>query len=583
LLVRFEPARCLEDVVERRFPLDPSGTFSLRAIDGTVEIFGTDSQEVKIVAVKKAFSPERLNAIAIRVDARQDVVNIETTPPPAPRHHFLDRSGTVEYTINIPQTARIARVELPNGDLVIDGMRGASIAANLGSGQARDTQLFLRQTIHVNQGALNVFFDWMEEERPISIEARLRMETCRRASQRTQPFICTPLRRTGHVSSDFSPMGTRQRGDDSEIKRSDRRRPGNQADLSRWRGKYPLFGGDLVIWRDLRYAIRSLIKSPGFFAIAFIAIALGIGVNTTILGIVNTLLMRPLPIGHSDRVVQLFTSDSHFTGRNPNSYLNFLDYQKQNSVFTGMAGLHLCRDRHDARRRNHLMFSANWSAGIISICSSSTRFWDADSSQKRTPRRTGIRSRLSVTSFGRNLAVIATSLVAALTLNGHAFTVIGVAPAGFTGIDIGVAPEIWTPLAMHGWIRPSGDEWFEMRRGSFSQRRCALETRHFLLRRASPDANRGAPTRTGLSRREQRTLRSLLPAEKAKSQGIGGRGTRIRAQNISLLLLVAAGSILLIACANVANLLLARATARQRKWQFASRSAPDAAGSSASC
>src|SRR5437762_12769244 len=62
----------LEDVVERRFPLDPSGTFSLRAIDGTVEIFGTDSREVKIVAIKKAFSPERLNAIAIRVDARQD-------------------------------------------------------------------------------------------------------------------------------------------------------------------------------------------------------------------------------------------------------------------------------------------------------------------------------------------------------------------------------------------------------------------------------------------------------------------------------------------------------------------------------
>src|SRR5882762_3471557 len=86
----------LEDVVERRFPLDPSGTFSLRAIDGTVEIFGTDSREVKIVAIKKAFSPERLNAIAIRVNARQDAVEIETTPPPAPRHYFLDRSGTVE-------------------------------------------------------------------------------------------------------------------------------------------------------------------------------------------------------------------------------------------------------------------------------------------------------------------------------------------------------------------------------------------------------------------------------------------------------------------------------------------------------
>src|SRR4029077_8237269 len=160
----------LEDVVERRFPLDPSGSFSLRAIDGTVEIFGTDSQEVKIVAVKKAFSPERLNAIAIRVDARQDVVNIETTPPPAPRHHFLDRSGTVEYTINIPQTARIAWVELPTGELVIDGMRGASIAANLGGGQRETHNCFCDQTIHVKQDELNVCFDWMEE-RPISIEA----------------------------------------------------------------------------------------------------------------------------------------------------------------------------------------------------------------------------------------------------------------------------------------------------------------------------------------------------------------------------------------------------------------------------
>src|SRR4029077_16011838 len=155
----------LEDVVESRFPLDTSGTISLRRVDGTVEIFGTDSQEVKIVAVKKAFSPERLNAIAIRVDARQNVVNIETTPPPVPGHHFSDRSGTVEYTINIPQTARIARIELPNGELVIDGMRGASIAANLSSGQLVTHNCFCDQTIHVNQGALNVFFDWMEEER----------------------------------------------------------------------------------------------------------------------------------------------------------------------------------------------------------------------------------------------------------------------------------------------------------------------------------------------------------------------------------------------------------------------------------
>jgi len=206
----------LEDVVERRFPLDPSGTFSLRAISGTVEIFGTDSREVKIVAIKKAFSPERLNAIAIRVDARQDAVNIETTPPPPPRHPFSDRSGTVEYTINVPQTARIARVELPHGELVIDGMRGASIAANLGSGQLVTHNCFCDQTIRVNQGALNVFFDWVEE-RPISIEAEIEDGNMSARLPMDAAFHMHAVTKQGHVSSDFSPMESRQRGDDSEI------------------------------------------------------------------------------------------------------------------------------------------------------------------------------------------------------------------------------------------------------------------------------------------------------------------------------------------------------------------------------
>src|SRR5213082_1158639 len=206
----------LEDVVERRFPLDPSGTFSLRAIDGTVEIYGTDSREVKIVAIKKAFSPERLNAIAIRVDARPDAVNIETTPPPAPRHPFSDRSGTVEYTINVPQTARIARVELPHGELVIDGMRGASIAANLGSGQLVTHNCFCDQTIRLNQGGLNVSFDWLEE-RPIAVEAVIEDGNVLARIPMDATFQLRALAKQGHVSSDFSPMESRKRGDVSEI------------------------------------------------------------------------------------------------------------------------------------------------------------------------------------------------------------------------------------------------------------------------------------------------------------------------------------------------------------------------------
>jgi hypothetical protein len=187
----------LEDVVEQRFPLDPSGTFSLRAIDGTVEIFGSDSREVKIVATRKAFSLERLNAIVIRVDARPDAVNIETTPPPTPRHHFSDRSGTLEYTINIPQTARIARVEMPNGQLVIHNC-------------------FCDQSIHVIQGGLNVFFDWMDE-RPFAIEAEIDDGNVLAHLPTDATFQLHAVARKGHVSSDFSPMESRKRGGASEI------------------------------------------------------------------------------------------------------------------------------------------------------------------------------------------------------------------------------------------------------------------------------------------------------------------------------------------------------------------------------
>ena len=203
-----------EDVVEKTFPLDPSGTFSLHAIDGIVEIFGSDSREVTISAMKKAFSPERLNAIAIRVDARPDAINIETTSPPEPRHHFMDRSGTVEYSINLPQTARIAFVELPNGELAIKGMRGSSISANLGTGQLVTQNCFCDQTIQVKQGTLNVFFDW-SEKRPISIDAAIADGNVQARIPADASFQVRAVAKQGNVWSDFT--RNRKQGDVSEI------------------------------------------------------------------------------------------------------------------------------------------------------------------------------------------------------------------------------------------------------------------------------------------------------------------------------------------------------------------------------
>src|SRR3954465_1193560 len=88
---------------------------------------------------------------------------------------------------------------------------------------------------------------------------------------------------------------------------------------------------------DIRFAVRMLVKTPGFSIVAFLAIALGLGVNTSIFGIVNTLLMRPLPVGHSEQLVQVFTKDPHLEGRAPTSYLNFIDYARENTVFSSTA------------------------------------------------------------------------------------------------------------------------------------------------------------------------------------------------------------------------------------------------------
>jgi hypothetical protein len=126
----------------------------------------------------------------------------------------MDRSGTVEYSINLPQTARIARVELPNGELVINGMRGGPITANLGTGQLVTQNCFCDQTVHVKQGTLNVFFDW-SEKRTISIDAAIADGNVQARIPADASFQVRAVAKQGNVWSDFT--RNRKQGDVSEI------------------------------------------------------------------------------------------------------------------------------------------------------------------------------------------------------------------------------------------------------------------------------------------------------------------------------------------------------------------------------
>src|SRR5437763_2236684 len=315
---------------------------------------------------------------------------------------------------------------------------------------------------------------------------------------------------------------------------------------------------------DLRFALRMLIKYPAFSIVAFLAIVLGIGANTTVFGIVNTLLLKPLPVGHSDQVVKVFTTDNHIKGNQPTSYLNFQDFEKQNTAFTSMAaytfaGMGMTRGS-DTVNLTGLLVSGNY-FDLLQVRPTLGRAFLPEEDSTPNGHPVVVLGYKFWKKIGGDPAIAGNTI----TLNGRAFTVIGVAPASFTGVDVGFAPDMWVPISMHQWVRPAGDSWFEQRRAllmnviarlkpgvRMSEAQAQMKTIARQLEQAYPDVNK------------ERSI-ALIWLEAAKTQGIGGPDNENIARNVSLLLLIAAGSILLIACANVANLLLARATTRQRE------------------
>jgi macrolide transport system ATP-binding/permease protein len=315
---------------------------------------------------------------------------------------------------------------------------------------------------------------------------------------------------------------------------------------------------------DLRFAVRMLIKYPAFSIVAFLALVLGIGANTTVFGIINTLLLRPLPVGHSEGVVKVFTTDNHIPGNQSTSYLNFQDYAKQNTAFSSMAaytfaGIGMTRGT-DTLNVGALLVSGNYFDLLqVKPYLGRTFLPEEDSTPNGHPVV------VLGYSFWKKLGADRGIVGSQATLNGHSFTVIGVAPAAFTGVDVGFAPDLWVPISMHPWVRPGADFWFDTRRAlllniiarlkpgvTMSEAQAQMRTIAKQLEQAYPDVNK------------ERSI-ALMSLEAAKAQGLGGPNNENLARDVSLLLLVASASILLIACANVANLLLARSTVRQRE------------------
>ena len=162
----------LEQTVQQTFQINPTAAITIDNGDGAIRIYGAPSSEMRVLAIKRAYSTERLNKIGVSISARPEIVSIRTIFPAKPKWGFSDRSGTVDYVIVVPETARLTRVHLDTGELLLEGMRSPQIRADLNVGRLFAHNCFSNLQLTVGTGPLALIYDWWEPVK-FSVETKI--------------------------------------------------------------------------------------------------------------------------------------------------------------------------------------------------------------------------------------------------------------------------------------------------------------------------------------------------------------------------------------------------------------------------
>jgi len=324
-----------------------------------------------------------------------------------------------------------------------------------------------------------------------------------------------------------------------------------------------------TLLNDLRYGAKMLWKSKGVTIVAIVSLAVGIGANSAIFSIVNSILLRPRPVSHPEQLVELYVGDAN-QPYETNSYPSYLEFRDRSEVFSGLAAYSLRQFKFDTGNEVQQIWTEVVSGNyfdVLGVTPQKGRTFSPEEDQ--VPGRNAV----AVIGHGfwqRHFNADPELVGKTITINEQALTVVGILPPQYTGMIRGFNIDVWIPAMMLPALEPGGERMLTSRGNRWLMQVGRLKPDVTLAQaRARFDLltrdMQAAHPEEWMSKRPNGKVRELAVSVFAESETRIHPGAKEGAYAVLALLVVIINLVLLIACINLASMLLARAVARRKE------------------